>query len=46
VGQPLTGFVIDHSSPAWGFAVAGAGAVVIAAGTALLARRAAPAPVG
>ncbi|WP_158852782.1 MFS transporter [Saccharothrix deserti] len=39
-GAPLTGFVIDHSSPAWGFAVAGLGAVLIAAGTVVLSRRA------
>ncbi|RKT52080.1 MFS transporter [Saccharothrix australiensis] len=36
LGSPLTGFVIDHSSPAWGFFVGGAGAVVIAAGSMLL----------
>ncbi|MBW4719731.1 MFS transporter [Saccharothrix obliqua] len=29
LGAPVTGFVIDHSAPGWGFAVAGAGAVVI-----------------
>lgn len=46
LGQPITGFVIDHSSPAWGFAVAGAGAVVVAAGTAVLGNRRTPAPVG
>lgn len=39
LGQPLTGFVIDHSSPEWGFAAAGLGAVVIAAGTVVLGRR-------
>lgn len=38
LGAPVTGFVIDHSSPAWGFAVAGAGAVVVAAGTVALGR--------
>jgi predicted MFS family arabinose efflux permease len=38
VGAPTTGFVIDHSSPGWGFAVAGLGAVVVATGTALPAR--------
>ncbi|GAB2999998.1 MFS transporter [Saccharothrix stipae] len=36
VGAPVTGFVIDHSSPGWGFAVAGVGAVVVAAGTVVL----------
>ncbi|QQQ76682.1 MFS transporter [Saccharothrix sp. 6-C] len=46
LGAPVTGFVIDHSSPAWGFAVAGVGAVVIAAGTVVLGRRTAAASVG
>lgn len=46
LGQPVAGFVIDHSSPGWGFAVAGAGAVVVAAGTVVLGRRAAPVAVG
>ncbi|GAA1338824.1 MFS transporter [Saccharothrix algeriensis] len=36
VGAPLAGFVIDHSSPAWGYFVAGVGAVVIAAGSLVL----------
>ncbi|MFD0199685.1 MULTISPECIES: MFS transporter [Saccharothrix] len=40
LGAPVTGFVIDHSSPGWGFTVAGVGAVAIAAGTAALGRRA------
>ncbi len=44
LGAPVTGVVIDHSSPAWGFAVAGVGAMAIAAGTVLLSRRTA-APV-
>ncbi|MDU0292866.1 MFS transporter [Saccharothrix longispora] len=39
LGQPFTGFVIDHSSPAWGFATAGLGAVAIALLTVLLGRR-------
>ena len=39
VGAPVAGFVIDNSSPAWGFAVAGVGAVVVAAGTVLLDSR-------
>ncbi|QFZ16266.1 MFS transporter [Saccharothrix syringae] len=43
LGQPLTGFVIDHSAPGWGFAAAGAGAVAIALAVVLLDRRAAPA---
>ncbi|XVS64743.1 MFS transporter [Actinosynnema sp. CA-299493] len=38
LGAPVAGVVIDHSSPAWGFAVAGVGAVVIAAGTVVLGR--------
>ncbi|MFD1147031.1 MFS transporter [Saccharothrix hoggarensis] len=46
VGAPLTGVVIDHGGPGWGFAVAGAGAVAIAAGTELLSRRPRPVPVG
>ncbi|SDJ24343.1 Predicted arabinose efflux permease, MFS family [Actinokineospora alba] len=29
-GTPLVGFVVDHGSPAWGFAVAGAGGLVVA----------------
>jgi MFS family permease len=41
LGAPVTGFVIDLSSPAWGFVVAGVGAVLIAAGTVVLSRRAA-----
>jgi MFS family permease len=48
VGAPLVGFVVDHSSPAWGFAVAGLGGVMVAAVAALLIarqRRAAPVPV-
>ncbi|MGM1062454.1 MFS transporter [Saccharothrix sp. Mg75] len=39
LGQPVTGFVIDHGSPAWGFATAGLGAVAIALLTILLDRR-------
>ncbi|MEU4445082.1 MFS transporter [Actinosynnema sp. NPDC050801] len=39
VGAPVTGVVIDHSSPGWGFAVAGVGAVVVAAGTVVLGGR-------
>lgn len=46
LGAPVTGFVIDLSSPGWGFAVAGVGAVVIAAGTVVLGRRTAPVAVG
>ncbi len=30
VGAPLVGFVVDHASPAWGFAVAGLGGVLVA----------------
>ncbi|MFI5607176.1 MFS transporter [Amycolatopsis sp. NPDC051903] len=30
VGSPVVGFVIDHSAPAWGFAAAGAGGLVLA----------------
>ncbi|MFD7658577.1 MFS transporter [Actinosynnema sp. NPDC059797] len=43
LGQPLVGFVIDHSAPGWGFAAAGAGAVAIALGTIALDRRTASA---
>ncbi|MGH3876399.1 MAG: MFS transporter [Actinophytocola sp.] len=38
-GAPLVGFVVDHSSPAWGFAVAGLGGVAVAAAAALLITR-------
>lgn len=30
IGSPVVGFAIDHSSPAWGFAAAGAGGLLIA----------------
>ncbi|WP_447005206.1 MFS transporter [Saccharothrix isguenensis] len=40
LGAPVSGFVIDLSSPAWGFAVAGVGAVLVSAGTVVLGRRA------
>ncbi|MFT7835531.1 MFS transporter [Saccharothrix sp. BKS2] len=39
VGQPFTGFVIDRSTPGWGFAAVGAGAVAIAVVALLLERR-------
>jgi MFS family permease len=39
LGAPLVGFVVDHSSPAWGFAVAGVGGVAVAAAAALLIAR-------
>ncbi|PPK65853.1 MFS transporter [Actinokineospora auranticolor] len=29
-GAPVVGFVVDHSSPGWGFAMAGAGGLLIA----------------
>ncbi|HWD07212.1 MAG TPA: MFS transporter [Amycolatopsis sp.] len=29
-GSPVVGFVIDHTSPAWGFAASGAGGLVLA----------------
>lgn len=50
-GAPLVGFVVDHSSPAWGFGVAGVGGVAVAGVAAALAvRRSKPAkeaaPVG
>ncbi|MFE0021778.1 MFS transporter [Amycolatopsis sp. NPDC059021] len=31
IGSPVVGFAIDHSSPAWGFAASGVGALMIAA---------------
>ncbi|MEU4801243.1 MFS transporter [Actinosynnema sp. NPDC023587] len=39
LGAPFAGFVIDHSSPAWGYFVAGLGAVAIAAGSLALTSR-------
>ena len=44
IGSPVVGFAIDHSSPAWGFAAAGLGGLVLAAGG-LLRRHRVPAPV-
>jgi len=47
-GAPLVGFVVDHSSPSWGFAVAGVGGVLVAALAAVLIarqRRVEPVPV-
>ncbi|TDV40614.1 MFS transporter [Actinophytocola oryzae] len=38
-GAPAVGFVVDHASPAWGFAVAGLGGLVIAAVAGLLSVR-------
>jgi MFS family permease len=38
-GAPVVGFVVDHSSPAWGFAVAGLGGILIAATAMLLSAR-------
>ena len=38
-GAPLVGFVVDHSSAGWGFAVAGLGGVVVAAVAAVLIAR-------
>jgi MFS family permease len=44
-GAPLTGFVMDHTAPGWGFVVAGLGGVLIAATAAvLILRRQAPVP--
>lgn len=39
-GSPAIGFVIDHSSAAWGFAAAGAGGLAVAGVAYLLGRRA------
>lgn len=45
LGAPLAGFVMDHSTPGWGFAVAGLGGVLIAATAAvLILRHQEPAP--
>ncbi len=44
LGSPVVGFAIDHSSPAWGFAAAGLGGLVIASAGLLLRRRRAPEP--
>jgi predicted MFS family arabinose efflux permease len=38
-GAPVAGFMVDHASPAWGFAVAGAGGLLVAAVAGLLAMR-------
>ncbi|MCT2582447.1 MFS transporter [Actinophytocola gossypii] len=38
-GAPLVGFVVDHSSPGWGFALAGVGGVLVAAVAAVLIAR-------
>jgi MFS family permease len=38
-GAPLVGFVVDHSSPGWGFAVAGVGGVLVAFVAAVLILR-------
>lgn len=35
-GAPLVGLVVDHSSPGWGFALAGVGGVLVAAVAAVL----------
>lgn len=45
VGSPVVGFAIDHSSPAWGFAAAGVGGLVIAAAGLLYRRKPEPAAV-
>ena len=38
-GAPLVGFVVDHASPGWGFAIAGIGGVLVAAVAWVLAVR-------
>jgi MFS family permease len=38
LGTPAVGFVVDHSSPGWGFAVAGAGGLLVAAVAVVLRR--------
>jgi MFS family permease len=42
-GAPLVGFVVDHASPGWGFALAGVGGVLVAAFASRLAARRSPA---
>jgi len=39
IGAPLAGFVMDHSAPGWGFAVAGLGGLLIAGTAAVLILR-------
>jgi predicted MFS family arabinose efflux permease len=39
LGSPVVGFAIDHSSPAWGFAAAGLGGLVVASGGLIRWRR-------
>ncbi|MFC7618650.1 MFS transporter [Actinokineospora soli] len=43
-GAPVVGFVVDHGSPAWGFAAAGAGGLLVAVVAFALARTR-PAPL-
>lgn len=43
-GSPVVGFAIDHSSPAWGFAAAGLGGLVIASAGLLHRRTPTPTP--
>jgi predicted MFS family arabinose efflux permease len=38
-GAPLVGFVVDHASPGWGFALAGVGGVLVAGLAAVLGTR-------
>lgn len=38
-GAPLVGFVVDNSSPGWGFAVGGVGGVLVAGAAAVLIAR-------
>jgi MFS family permease len=38
-GAPLVGFVVDHASPGWGFAIAGIGGVLVAGLAWVLAAR-------
>jgi MFS family permease len=38
-GAPAVGFVVDHGSPAWGFALAGTGGLLVAAVAGLLSSR-------
>ncbi|WP_018683926.1 MFS transporter [Actinokineospora enzanensis] len=41
MGAPVVGFVVDHSSPGWGFVVGGAGGLLIGIGAMVLSSRSA-----
>jgi MFS family permease len=39
LGAPVIGFLVDHTSPSWGFAGAGLGGLLVAAGAYVLSRQ-------